>query len=75
MIQWQTSMNFLLIAQIIVAVILVLLIIPQGQGGGLGSAFGSATYHTRRGMEKGIFSLTVVFAVMFTLLAIASLIY
>ena len=67
-------MNFLLVAQIVVAIILTLLILPQGQGGGLGTAFGSTAYHTRRGMEKGIFGLTIIAAVAFTLLAIASLI-
>ncbi len=67
-------MNFLLIAQIVVAAILVLLILPQGKGGGLGTAFGGTAYHTRRGMEKGIFNLTIVTAIIFTLLAIASLI-
>lgn len=67
-------MDILLIARIIVAIVLVILIIPQGAGGGLGSAFGGATYHTRRGMEKGIFNLTIVFAVIFAALSIATLI-
>jgi len=67
-------MNLLLVGQIIVSILLVILIIPQGQGGGLGTAFGSSTsYHTRRGLEKTIFSLTVVMAVIFTSLSVASL--
>ena len=66
-------MNLILVGQIVVSVILVLLIIPQGQGGGLGSAFGSTSYHTRRGLEKTIFGMTVVAAIVFTGLSIASL--
>ena len=68
-------MDILLIARIIIAIVLVILIIPQGSGGGLGTAFGSTAYHTRRGMEKGIFNLTIVFAVIFIGLSIATLIY
>ncbi len=67
-------MNFLLIAQIVTSIILVILIIPQGSGGGIGSAFGGSSYHTRRGMEKGIFGLTIAAAVVFILLAVAALI-
>lgn len=66
-------MNLLLIGQIIVSILLVLCIIPQGQGGGLGSAFGSTSYHTRRGLEKTIFTFTIIAAVIFTSLSIASL--
>jgi len=68
------SMNFLSLAQIIVGVLLVLCILPQGEGGGLGSTFGSASYHTRRGLEKGLFSATIVLAVVFTLLSVLQLV-
>lgn len=63
----------LTIIQIIVSVLLIVLIIPQGQGGGLGSTFGSATYHTRRGIEKSVFYLTIIMAVVFTGISIATL--
>jgi protein translocase SecG subunit len=67
-------MNIILIGQIIVSVVLIALIIPQGQGGGLGTAFGGSTsYHTRRGLEKSIFGTTIITAVIFTGLSIASL--
>ncbi len=66
-------MNFILIAQIVISILLVSLIMPQGQGGGLGSAFGSSSYHTRRGIEKGIFSLTIITAIIFVGLSVASL--
>lgn len=67
------GMNLLLIAQIIVSVLLVICILPQGQGGGLGSTFGSTSYHTRQGLEKGLFKLTIILAVIFTGLSVASL--
>jgi len=67
-------MNIFLVGQIVISIILVILIIPQGHGGGLGSAFGGSTsYHTRRGMEKTIFGMTIVAAVIFTCISIASL--
>lgn len=66
-------MDLLLVAQIIVSVLLVICILPQGQGGGLGSAFGGASYHTRRGLEKGLFGITIVAAVIFTGLSLAAL--
>lgn len=68
-------MNTLLIARIVIAIILIVLIIPQGRGGGIGSTFGGASYHTRRGIEKSIFNLTIVTAVLFVALSIATLIY
>ena len=67
-------MNIILISQIVVSIILVALIIPQGQGGGLGTAFGGTTsYHTRRGLEKSIFGLTIIVAIIFTGLSVISL--
>ena len=69
-------MNIALAAQIIVSILLIALIIPQGQGGGLGTAFGGSTsYHTRRGLEKSIFGLTIIVAVIFTGLSVISLVY
>ena len=62
-----------LIAQIIVAITLIVLIILQGKGTGLSGIFGGSTnYHAKRGMEKTLFYLTIVFAVLFIALAIAN---
>jgi preprotein translocase subunit SecG len=67
--------NILPIAQIVVSVILIVAILLQQRGGGLGGAFGGAgtSYHTKRGFEKIIFTTTIIFAVLFVLLSIASL--
>lgn len=66
----------LVIAQIVVSVILIVLILLQERGGGLGSLGGgeSTPYHTRRGLEKSIFWATVVLAVLFAALAVLNLV-
>ena len=60
------------IAQILVAIVLVLTILLQLRGGGLGGIFGSqtSTFRTRRGFEKTLFQLTIVLAVIFIALSI-----
>ena len=68
--------NFLLIAQLIVSVALIVLILLQQRGTALGSAFGQegGFYGTLRGVQKKIFWLTVAFGVLFVGLALANLI-
>jgi len=59
---------------LVVAVILTVLVLLQAKGGGLGSAFGGGeSFQTRRGLEKGLFVITVILAVAFIGLIIASL--
>lgn len=66
---------YLNIAQIVLAVALVLIILMQVRGGGLGGIFGQAdtVYRTRRGLEKTMFQLTIALAVIFIVLALVSL--
>lgn len=66
--------NILYIIQIIISVLLVVTILMQQKGSGLGSAFGgdSAVYRTKRGAEKFIFRLTIILAILFLLSAIAN---
>ena len=68
----QTYLN---IAQIILAVALILIVLLQVRGGGLGGIFGQAdtVYRTKRGLEKTMFQLTIVLAVLFIVIAIISL--
>ncbi|MBI4304329.1 MAG: preprotein translocase subunit SecG [Chloroflexi bacterium] len=63
------------IAQIIISTALVLAILLQVKGGGLGGIFGQpdSVYRTRRGVEKTLFQFTVVLVVLFVVLAIISL--
>lgn len=62
--------------QIISAILLIVCILLQQRGVGLGSAFGGegAMYRTKRGVEKGIFIATIVFAVLFFASALAGVI-
>jgi preprotein translocase subunit SecG len=63
------------IAQIVLSVALVLAILLQVKGGGMGGIFGQAdsVYRTKRGIEKTLFQLTVVLAVLFVVVSIVSL--
>jgi preprotein translocase subunit SecG len=67
--------TYLYIAQIVVAVALVLVSLLQVKGGGLGGIFGQAdtVYRTKRGVEKTLFQLTIVLVVIFVVLSIVSL--
>jgi protein translocase SecG subunit len=63
--------------QIIVAVILVLAILLQQSGAGVGGALGGAdsgSFHqTRRGFEKFLFYLSIICAILFALFAVLSI--
>lgn len=67
--------NFSPLAQIIVAVLLIVLILLQRRGTALGSAFGQegGFYATRRGLQKKIFWGTVVLGALFIILALLNL--
>ena len=62
------------ITQISFAVLLVASILLQAKGTGLGVAFGGGgnVYRTRRGAEKKIFILTIIFSVLFFVTALAN---
>lgn len=65
--------DFLNIAQILLATVLVLVILLQAKGSGIGTALGggtSSSFRTRRGVEKTLFQLTIVLAVVFLLVSI-----
>ena len=55
------------IAQMILAVLLIAAIMIQASGTGLGAAFGGGgnVYRSKRGAEKKIFQLTIVFSILF----------
>ena len=68
----QTYFNM---AQIVVAIALILVVLLQVRGGGLGGIFGQAdtVYRTKRGVEKTLFQLTIVLVVLFVIIALVSL--
>ncbi len=67
--------TYLYIAQIIVAIALILVAMLQVRGGGLGGIFGQAdtVFRTKRGLEKTLFQLTIALVVIFIILSIVSL--
>ncbi len=70
--------NFLNITEIVISIVLVIAILLQQQGAGLGTMFGSAggeSYRSKRGAEKLFYNLTIILIVVFVVngLAIAIL--
>lgn len=67
--------TYLYVAQIVVALALILIVLLQVRGGGLGGIFGQAdtVYRTKRGVEKTLFQLTIALVFIFIILAIVSL--
>ncbi len=63
---------YLTIAQLVLAVALIIVLALQVKGGGLGGIFGQAdgVYRTRRGVEKTLFQVTIVLSVLFIILSI-----
>jgi len=68
----QTALN---IVQIVLSIALVLAIMVQVRGGGLGGIFGQAdtVFRTRRGVERTLFRLTIILIVLFIVISILSI--
>lgn len=67
--------NFLLISNVVLSICIVGLILLQGKGGGLGSAWGGGgeSFQTRRGIEKVTLRITITLIVVFFVLSIINL--
>jgi preprotein translocase subunit SecG len=67
--------TYLLIAQIVLAVALVLAILFQVRGGGLGGIFGQqdTVFRTRRGIERTLFQITIILVILFVIISILTL--
>jgi len=66
--------SILTFTQILISALLIITILIQQKGSGLGSAFGGDSgniYSTRRGAEKILFYATIVLAVLFVAIAVA----
>jgi preprotein translocase subunit SecG len=67
--------TYLSLAQIIIAIALIVIIMLQTKGAALGGVFGrsdSAVYKTRRGVEKTVFNVTIGLSVVFFVMAMVS---
>jgi len=64
------------IIQIVLSVILILAVLLQVKGGGIGGIFGQAdtVYRTKRGVERWLFWATIIVAALFVIISLATLI-
>jgi preprotein translocase subunit SecG len=71
--QWLPALR---IVGIIFSVAVILFVLLQTRSAGLGSAFGGSSagsvFKTRRGIERLVFNLTIVFIALFALFALLS---
>jgi len=69
--------NILNISQAVLAVILIISVLLQARGTGLGAAFGgdSNVYRTKRGIEKKLFQVTIVVAILFFGVSLANVLF
>lgn len=62
------------VIQIILSVAVIGFILLQVRGAGLGSAFGGSsgggTFKTRRGVEKLVFNISIIFVVLFAAISL-----
>jgi preprotein translocase subunit SecG len=67
---------YLNIVQIIISIALIVLTVLQGKDAGASRLFGgdSSIHMTRRGVEKTVFNVTIVLAVIFFLTSLLSVI-
>lgn len=67
--------NILLFVNIILSALVVILILIQGRGAGLGSAWGGGgeMFQTRRGIEKITLRITVILILLFFAISMVNL--
>jgi preprotein translocase subunit SecG len=64
------------IAEIIISFVLILVLLVQSRGAGFDGTFNSdsSVFRTRRGVEKTLFQLTIVLAVVFVVISVLSVV-
>ncbi len=73
--------NYLNLAQMVISIVLIVVVLMQTRGGDIGAAFGGggggggSSFRTRRGLEKTLFQLTIVLAVVFVAMSAVSVRY
>jgi preprotein translocase subunit SecG len=68
--------NFMTVSQMVLGIILIVLILLQSKGSGLGTAFGGdmGFYRTKRGFEKLLFNATILVVLLFLIASVVELI-
>ena len=69
-------MDYLRTLQVVISVALILLILLQNRGGGLSGLFGGSSnvYMAKRGLEKKLFTATIVMAILFFVISLINII-
>jgi protein translocase SecG subunit len=69
-------LQFLSYSQLVISLFLVTSILMQNRGSGLSATFGGGFggFHTKRGIEKFLYWISVVLGILFILNSLASLI-
>lgn len=72
----RTLNTYLYLAQIVVALALIVAILLQAKGASLGGIFGGdgATFRTRRGLEKTLYQATIGLSIAFFALSILTVV-
>jgi len=74
-----TFANYLNLAQMLISIVLIGVVLLQTRGGEVGSALGlgggGGSFRTRRGLEKTLFQLTIVLAIIFLAISVLSVRY
>ncbi len=67
--------TYLNIAQIILSIAIILSVLLQVRGGGLGGIFGNpdTVWRTKRGIEKTLFQLTIALVILFLIVSLITL--
>lgn len=57
------------LAQMLISIVLIIVVLLQTRGTDIGAAFGGggggSSFRTRRGLEKTLFQLTIILAIIF----------
>jgi preprotein translocase subunit SecG len=66
--------NIILLLQVLISISLIVVILLQAKGTGLGRAFGGGGefYRSKRGIEKILFRITIILAVLFLISSLIS---
>jgi preprotein translocase subunit SecG len=67
-------MSTIKIIQVIISILLIIVILLQNRGSALGGVFGGSNtvFLTKRGIEKKLFILTIILAVLFFSVSLGS---
>jgi preprotein translocase subunit SecG len=74
--------DYLNLAQMLISIMLIVVVLLQTRGTDVGAAFGGgggggggSSFRTRRGLEKTLFQLTIVLAIVFVAISAYSVQY